>query len=35
MWKGGGSNDVEPPHIVTDTYAEFPWGSCPKLRIDY
>jgi hypothetical protein len=35
MWKGGGSNDVEPPHIVTETYAEFPWGSCPKLRIDY
>jgi hypothetical protein len=35
MWKGGGSNDVEPPHIVTDIYAEFPWGSCPKLRIDY
>jgi hypothetical protein len=35
MWKGGGSNDVEPPHIVTNTYAEFPWGSCPKLRIDY
>jgi hypothetical protein len=35
MWKGGGSNDSEPPHIVTDTYAEFPWGACPKLRIDY
>jgi hypothetical protein len=35
MWKGAGSNDVEPPHIVTETYAEFPWGSCPKLRIDY
>jgi|SRR5579864_3529241 len=35
MWKGGGSNDVEPPHIVTESYAEFPWGSCPKLRIDY
>jgi len=35
MWKGGGSNDVEPPHIVTEAYAEFPWGSCPKLRIDY
>jgi len=35
MWKGGDSNDVEPPHIVTETYAEFPWGSCPKLRIDY
>ena len=33
-WKGGGSNDVG-PYIVTDTYAEFPWGSCPKLRIDY
>ena len=35
MWKGGGSNDVVPPHIVTETYAEFPWGSCPKLRVDY
>jgi hypothetical protein len=35
MWKGGGSNDTEPAHIVTETYAEFPWGSCPKLRIDY
>jgi hypothetical protein len=35
MWKGGDSNDVEPPHIVTEAYAEFPWGSCPKLRIDY
>lgn len=35
MWKGGGSNDLEPPHIVTDTYAEFPWGACPNLRIDY
>jgi len=35
MWKGGGSNDAEPPHVVTDTYAEFPWGSCAKLRIDY
>jgi len=35
MWKGGGSNEVEPPHVVTETYAEFPWGSCPKLRIDY
>jgi hypothetical protein len=35
MWKGGGSNDVEPPHIVTDTYAEFSWGSCPSVRIDY
>jgi hypothetical protein len=35
MWKGAGSNDVEPPPIVTDTYAEFPWGACPKLRIDY
>jgi hypothetical protein len=35
MWKGGGSTDVEPPHIVTDTYAEFPWGSCSKVRIDY
>jgi hypothetical protein len=35
MWKGGGSNDPDPPHIVTDTYAEFPWGSCGKLRLDY
>ncbi len=35
MWKGLGSREAEPPHIVTDTYAEFPWGSCPKLRIDY
>jgi hypothetical protein len=35
MWKGGGSDDVEPPHIVTETYAEFPWGSCSKFRIDY
>lgn len=35
MWKGSGSNDIEPSHIVTETYAEFPWGSCPKLRIDY
>jgi hypothetical protein len=35
MWKGGGSSDVEPQHIVTETYAEFPWGSCTKLRIDY
>jgi hypothetical protein len=35
MWKGGGTNDVEPPHTVTETYAEFPWGSCPMLRIDY
>jgi hypothetical protein len=25
MWKGGDSNDVQPPHIVTGTYAEFPW----------
>jgi len=35
MWKGGGSEDRIPPHIVTSTYAEFPWGSCPKLRVDY
>jgi|SRR5579862_5069248 len=35
MWKGGGSNDVEPLHTVTETYAEFPWGSCPKLWVDY
>jgi hypothetical protein len=35
MWKGGGNKDVEPSHIVTETYAGFPWGSCAKLRIDY
>jgi hypothetical protein len=35
MWKGGGSNDADPPHIVSDAYAEFPWGSCSNLRIDY
>jgi hypothetical protein len=35
MWKGGGSKDVVPPHLVTETHTEFPWGSCPKLRIDY
>jgi hypothetical protein len=35
MWKGGGSNAVEPPHIVTEAYAEFPWGLCPKLRVTY
>lgn len=35
MWKGGGSNNLEPAHIVSETYAEFPWGSCPKLRVDY
>ena len=32
MWKGGVNNDAEPSHIVTETYAEFPWGSCVKLR---
>lgn len=35
MWKGGGSEDREPSHVVAPTYAEFPWGSCPKLRVDY
>ena len=35
MWKGGGSNDSEPPHIVTESYAEFPWSSCLNLRIEY
>lgn len=35
MWKGGGSGDIEPPHVVTATYATFPWGSCPTLRVDY
>jgi hypothetical protein len=33
MWKGGA--DVDPPHVVTDTYATFPWGACPTLRVDY
>jgi hypothetical protein len=35
MWKGGDSNYVEPQPIVTDDYAEFPWGSCDKFRVDY
>lgn len=35
MWKGRDSSEAEPPHIVTEAYAEFPWGSCPKLRVDY
>jgi hypothetical protein len=35
MWKGGGSNDVEPLHIVSEAYAEFPWGSCSTLRVDF
>lgn len=35
MWKGGGSENREPPHIVNRTHAEFPWGSCSKLRSDY
>ena len=35
MWKGVGSTDVVPPRVVTNNYAEFPWGSCPKLRIDF
>jgi|SRR5690349_8868655 hypothetical protein len=35
MWKGAGSNDVIPSHVVTNDHAEFPWGSCPNLRVDY
>ena len=35
MWKGGDSHDPEPTHVVTDNYAEFPWGSCPNLRVEY
>jgi hypothetical protein len=35
MWKGAGSEDREPAHTVTAKYAEFPWGSCAKLRVDY
>lgn len=35
MWKGAGSNDVIPPHVVTESYAEFPWGTCAKFRMDY
>jgi len=35
MWKGAGSGDVIPPHTVTPTYAEFPWGSCRNLRLEY
>jgi hypothetical protein len=35
MWKGAGSDDVIPAHVVTIDHAEFPWGSCTKLRVDY
>ena len=35
MWKGAGRGDVIPPHTVTANYAEFPWGSCPNLRLEY
>ena len=35
MWKGAGSGDVIHAHVVTGDHAEFPWGSCPKLRVDY
>lgn len=35
MWKGAGSEDVIPPHTVTDTYAQFPWASCSNLRLEY
>lgn len=35
MWKGAGSVDVIPPHIVTDRYAQFPWASCSNLRLEY
>jgi hypothetical protein len=35
MWKGAGSEDRIPPHIVATTYAEFPWASCPMLRVEY
>jgi hypothetical protein len=35
MWKGAGTGDVIPPHIVTETYAQFPWGSCSNLKVDY
>ncbi len=35
MWKGAGSDDVIPAHVVTRDHAEFPWGSCTKLRVDY
>ena len=33
-WKGG-SDDETPSNVVTDKYAEFPWASCPKIRLDY
>ena len=35
MWKGADSRDVTPPHVITGDHAEFPWGSCPNLRVDY
>ena len=35
MWKGAGTGDVIPPVTVTPTYAEFPWGSCSNLRLEY
>jgi hypothetical protein len=35
MWKGAGSQDVVPQHKVTDSYAEFPWGSCAMVRLNY
>lgn len=35
MWKGGGSQDKIPAHLVTADHAEFPWGSCTNMRVDY
>ncbi len=35
MWKGGGSHDVIPAYVVTSDHAEFPWGSCPRMRVDF
>jgi hypothetical protein len=32
MWKGAGSGDRIPPHVVTDSYAEFPWHNCATQR---
>src|SRR5215469_5321156 len=34
MWKGA-ADDVIPAHAVTSSHAEFPWGSCPKMRVDF
>jgi len=34
MWKGGTPDEV-PYHVVTDTFAEFPWDTCEKLRLEY